>query len=160
MANREGGISIIEILVVIAIFAILGIIVTRAVILTVGGSKKSESLVKVRENLDFAASVIERQIRNADSIVNCPGVQNSTSVSYVDQSHTTSSFSCGGGSIASGAAQLTGSDVTATCSFTCRAGGSSQPDSLLIFLNGKDATATGIQNAEVTVSTQISLRNY
>ncbi len=86
------GLSLIEILVVVSIFAILGIIITRSVILTLQGSKKSESLIRVRENLDYAKSVIERQIRNADN-AECPN-PDTTLLNYTDQFGNKTSFSC------------------------------------------------------------------
>ena len=57
------GMSLLEILIVVAVFSILGVIVTRSVLLTLRGSKKSESQVKVRENVSFSLGVIERQLR-------------------------------------------------------------------------------------------------
>jgi prepilin-type N-terminal cleavage/methylation domain-containing protein len=51
--NFNKGLSLIEILVVVAIFAILGIIVSSALVLTIQGTKKSESLVRVRENINY-----------------------------------------------------------------------------------------------------------
>ena len=72
ITKLQKGMSLLEILVVVAIFSILGVIVTRSVLLTLRGSKKSESQVKVRENVNYALAVIERQLRNADSIVTCP----------------------------------------------------------------------------------------
>ena len=163
----NSGMSLLEILVVVAIFAILGIIVARAVILTIGGSKKSESLIKVRENLDYAVGVAERQIRNANSIVNCATQPQDTSViNYLDQDGIASSFSCvnigsASGYVASGSAQLTSDAVNVTaCSFTCAIGTSTNPDTVSVTLEAKDAQASGVQGADVTVATQISLRNY
>lgn len=166
--KNSNGMSLIEILVVVAIFAILGIIVTRAIILTVGGSRKSESLIKVRENLDYASSVIERQIRNANSITNCAG-QSSTpgTLNYVDQDGNPSSFSCvnvGGSSngyVASGSAQLTNSAINViSCSFSCSVGTSANPDVVGYTIEANDSTAVGTQNSTVTISNTISLRNY
>ena len=87
------GISLIEILIVIGIFAVLGIISTRAILLSLQGSKKGDAQVKVRENLDYAVSVIERQLRNAGSISPCPNVDPLV-ISYSDSNDVSSSFSC------------------------------------------------------------------
>ncbi|HKC04336.1 MAG TPA: type II secretion system protein, partial [Patescibacteria group bacterium] len=91
--KQESGLSLLEILVVVSIFAFLGILITRSIILTVAGSRKSESLVKVRESLNYSLSVIERQLRNANSIPNCPNLD-STYLAYNDQNGNPTSFSC------------------------------------------------------------------
>src|SRR5512137_3061278 len=94
--KNQKGLSLIEILVVITIFAILGIVIARSIILSLQGSQKSTGLVAVRENLDFATSIIERQLRNANSVTSaCPvgGIQVNPLV-YVDQNGNSSSFAC------------------------------------------------------------------
>lgn len=159
------GVSLLEILVVVAIFAILGIIVTRAVILTIGGSKKSESLIKVRENLGNSMGIIERQLRNADSISVCPN-PNETSIAYVDQLGNSASFSCSGigtddAYVSSGSARLTSNLVKITyCNFTCVAGTASNPASVSVSLSAQDVAATGLVTSKVSLTTQIFLRNY
>ena len=73
-SNIEGnskffyGYSIIEILIVIGIFAVFSIIATQSVIITLRGSKKSESVVNVKEELDYASTVIERGLQSAKTI--------------------------------------------------------------------------------------------
>lgn len=165
--SRESikGMSLLEILVVTAIFAVLGIITTRAVILTIGGSKKSESLIKVRENLGNSMGIIERQLRNADSISECPN-SSSTTISYIDQDGNAASFSCSGlgtddAYVASGSARLTNNLVKITsCNFTCVPGSSINPASVSVSLSAQDVAATGIVTSKVSLSTQIFLRNY
>ena len=66
--KRIQGFSLLEILVVIAVFSILAILTTQAVLLTLKGSKKSESLTKVRGSIDYSLAIIERSIRNAEYI--------------------------------------------------------------------------------------------
>lgn len=173
---KEKGFTLIEILVVIAIFAFLGILVTRSIILTVGGSKKSESIVKVRQNLDYAVGVIERQLRNADTITECPNPDPNV-ISYKDQSGNPAFFSCVNigsptnvGFVASSsgtpgapiiAGLLTSTDVNVvSCSFSCTQNSTTNPPVVSIMLDAKDATATGLQGADVTLSTSVSLRNY
>jgi prepilin-type N-terminal cleavage/methylation domain-containing protein len=158
------GFTLLEILVVVAIFSILGVLVTRAIILSIGGSKKSESLVRVRENLDYASGVIERQLRNANSIPECPNTDTSI-INYEDENGKATSFSCvdvgASGRVASGSANLTSSQVSIiACSFTCQVGINNTPSTVEVSMTAKDATATGVQGAEVSVVSRISLRNY
>jgi Tfp pilus assembly protein PilE len=157
------GISLLEILVVVSIFAVLGVLITRSVLLTLSGGRKSESLIKVRENLNYSVGIIERQLRNADSIANCPNSDTSV-ISYIDQNGSPASFSCvnvgTAGYIASGSAKLSNDNISITnCTFTC-VPGLGTPSSVTINLEAKDASASGAENSTVTTSTQIFLRNY
>jgi len=162
MSNSK-GISLLEILVVVSIFAVLGILITRSVLLTLSGGKKSESLVRIRENLNYSVGIIERQLRNANSITACPN-PNPSIISYTDINGNAATFSCvnigTAGYVASGAARLTGEAINVTkCSLTC-ATGSGTPSSVTIDLEAKDASASGIENSTVTTKTQVFLRNY
>ncbi len=148
------GISLIETLIVISVFAVLGILSTSAVLLSLQGSKKGDAQIKVRENLDYAVSIIERQLRNAGNISPCPNT-NPLVINYSDSNNISSSFSClavgSAGYIASGSARLTSDEIKITaCSFTCTAGEESTPPKVAI-----DIQADG-----VSISTEINLRTY
>lgn len=166
--RRVKGISLLEILVVITIFAVLGILVTQSVILTIRGSRKSETLVKVRENLNYAMSIVERQLRNSNSITTCAA--GSQRIDYTDQDDEVAFFSCNGlGSenshIASGSgtlsARLTNPDTKITsCSFSCTLGTDGIPSIINIDFTAEDAGTTGTENSQVTITNQIYLRNY
>jgi type II secretory pathway pseudopilin PulG len=163
MKKFEKGISLLEILVVVSIFAVLGILITRSVLLTLGGGKKSESLTRIRENLSYSVGIIERQLRNANSITPCPN-PNPLTISYIDINGNAATFSCNDigteGYIASGEARLSSDAVNVTdCSFIC-ATGSGTPSSVTISLEAEDASASGVENATVTTKTQVFLRNY
>lgn len=163
--KSERGMSLLEVLVVVTIFAVLGLLVTESIILTLQGSKKSESIIRARENLDYSLSTIERQIRNANSVAPCPN-PDSKIINYLDQNGSSSSFSCvnpgqPGSYVASGSARLTSDVVTvADCSFVCSLGTDVNPSLIKIDLTLKDALASGVQSAKVSASTQIYLRNY
>ena len=164
ISNRNSkinsGVSLLEILVVVSIFAVLGILITRSIILTLSGSKKSESIIKVRENLNYSLGVMERQLRNANSVETCE----STLINYSDQNGNASTFSCNDmdtiGYVASGSSRLTntGVDVIA-CTFDCN-NNSGRTSLVEINLEAKDASASGEQNTDVTASTKVFLRNY
>jgi type II secretory pathway pseudopilin PulG len=142
--KRNSGISLIEILVVMGVFAVLGILTTRSVILSLQGSKKGDALVKVRENVNYAMAVMERQLRNAEEITACT----SSSILYKDSLGGDSSFSCSGGYIASGSARLTSSEVVITaCSFICTP---STPPQIDINIAAEGISAT----------TKVDLRTY
>jgi len=157
--NFEEGTSLFEVVVVVGIFAIIGVLVTSIVFLSVAGTKRSDSLISVRQNLNYAASIMERQLRSAQSVTPC-GI-GSSSVTYLDQDWVSSSFVCNpGGWVASGSARLTSSDVQITaCSFTCDTAANT-PTVVRIDLAGKDPNIPAWTNPSlVTISTRVSLRN-
>src|SRR3989304_2065390 len=110
--ERNSGFSMIEILVVILVFATLAVLATDSLLLSLRGSRKSESTVSVRENLNYALSIIERQLHNAES-VSCPS---STTISYDDGLPPADNFTCdlANGHIASSSAQLTTNEIRVT----------------------------------------------
>jgi prepilin-type N-terminal cleavage/methylation domain-containing protein len=161
---RRVGFSLIELLVVISVFSILAIMATQSLLLSLRGSRKSEALSRVRENLDYSLAVMERQLHNAKS-VDCPS---STEISYYDYDGNPTTFSCldidgsGGnpGYIASGSARLTISEIDITqCNVTCNVS-DGLTSSITISLSAEDITTEGTEGAQITTQTNISLRAY
>lgn len=163
------GLSLIEILVVISVFAVIGILSTRSIFLTLRGAKKSDSLVRVRENVNYAMGIIERQIRNAESLETvCDGTPKS-SITYIALEGVSTSFSCqnmsADGYIASGSARLTSSDIDITsCSFTCIQTDpnvpANYPPTVKISISAEDLNSNSIEKGAVTSETEIIPRNY
>lgn len=161
MRKNQKGVSLLEILVVMTIFSVLAILATRGVLLTLRGSRKSDSLGRVRENVDYALSIMERQLRNAEDLA----CTTSTLITYETKGGASATFSCesvgSGGYIASSSARLTSQEVEiSSCSFTCDAGNSGVPPSVSIAVTGEDANLEGPEQAQVTTSTTIYLRTY
>lgn len=161
---NKRGFSIIEMLVVISIFAVIGVFTTRAISLTLKSSKKSDSLVRVRENINYSLSILERQIRNSERISSCTGSPTS-SISYTSVEGILSTFSCitpgASGYIASGSARLTSSDISiTTCSFTCTQVDANNPAVVKINVVAEDATSSSVEKGTVTAETEIIVRNY
>jgi prepilin-type N-terminal cleavage/methylation domain-containing protein len=163
---RSGaGWSLIELLVVVAVFAIVALLTTQALVHSLRGSRKSEFIGRVRENLDFSLAVIERHLHSAQSI-GCP---NSETINYDDSEGVAASFTCvdidgsGGdiGYIASSSARLTVDDVDViSCSFVCDPGEVGVPPSVTMSITAEDANALGAEGAQVTMDTKILLRIY
>jgi type II secretory pathway pseudopilin PulG len=150
----NSGLSLLEILVAIGAFAVLGIIVTRSILFSVKGTQKGELTIKARETIDYAIAVIERQLRNAESVIPCPNPV-STTLSYYDNAGDLSEFSCNDlnaqGYLASGSARLTNSDIDISdCSFTCIPGSASTPPQVEI----------DIASGGITFAAKIDLRTY
>jgi prepilin-type N-terminal cleavage/methylation domain-containing protein len=156
------GLSLIEILIVITIFAVIGLLSTRSVFLTLRGAKKSDSLVRVRENVNYSLSVIERQLRNSESVT-CPNTSTST-LNYISLEGTPTTFSCVTSGtdkyIASGSARLTSTDITVTsCAFTCTVG-TNAPPSVKVTIDAVDNESTSVEKGVVSIQTEIVVRNY
>lgn len=162
----EKGMSLIEVLIVVGVFAVLGVLTTRSVILTISGGKKSENLIKIRENINYSLGVIERQLRNADSVTDCTNA-NTLRINYLDQNGTAASFSCANigsgtvGYVASSSAKLTADSIDITaCSFTCQSPSNGGPRSVKVTIEAKDAAAVASANSIVEASTEVFLRSY
>jgi len=170
MKKNNLGISLIEIVVVIGVFAVLGILSTRVIALSLQGSKKADAQIKVRENLDYAIGVIERHLRNAESITSC----GTNIVHYIDSNNVPASFWCAGiypdaGYIASGSAiiasgitRLTSEEIIIkSCSFVCTPKTQITPPKVAIDIQAVDAASQGSkEGATVSISTEINLRTY
>lgn len=166
---RKRGVSLFEIIIVIGIFAAVAVLTTRSTFLTLRGARKSDAQIRVKENLEYGVSVIERQLRNADiitSATNCDGATKLTRVDYVDSEGNSSFFACQSvgatsGYIASGSARLTSNEITiSNCSFVCSAQDGPSPTNITINVTGKDLSGTGAESSQVTLSTKVFLRNY
>lgn len=159
--------SLIEILVVVSIFAVIGILTTTVLSTTLRTSKKSDSLVRVRESLNYSLASLERQIRNSEKITSpCTGAP-LTTISYVSIEGISTQFECKTpgalGYIASGSAslRLTPTDISITaCSFSCSQVDANNPPVVRLSISAEDATSVGINKASVTSDTEIVVRNY
>lgn len=160
----HGGYTLVEILIVVFIFAILMIVVVQSLANSFKTTTKSENEIVVRENIDYAISIIERNVRNAKSI-DC---LNSSTLNYEDQYGGSASFTCVptgsvNGQIASSSAILTTNEVYIDCSnavFVCNPGGVGINPSVKISLEGRNANAGGAEQATVVSETTITLRAY
>lgn len=163
------GFSLIEMLIVLFVFAILAIVATQTLTLSLRGSKKSESVSKNRENIQYAVNVMDRLLRNARDITCAtPSPATSNRVDYIDEYGNAAYFSCqtvGTDTFIasnSATARLTSNTVRITnCSavFSCT-NGVGVPDSVDIRVIGQDANVVGAEGSTVDISTKILLRNY
>lgn len=164
MKKDRQGMSLIEILIVVSVFAILGVLTTQAVATTLKGARKSDSQIKVRENINYAFSVMERQLRSADSISVCPN-PDTTSISYTSLEGISTSFSCvmGGGTgyISSGSARLTSTDIVVNdCEIVCEQTTENRLPRISISVSASDANSSGSEKGVVEIKTEIVPRNY
>jgi prepilin-type N-terminal cleavage/methylation domain-containing protein len=168
------GFSLVEMLVVIFIFSILGVVTTQSLALSLRGSQKSESVGLVKENLEYTVSTMERLLRNARSINVTDCNTNSDRLDYVDEYGIAAYFECSNteAAIASGSATtsttMTSNQVEILCSgagyspFSCQEPADpNSPSTVTIELRGRDANlGSGVEGADVTVNTKVLLRTY
>ncbi len=153
--KKNLGFSLIEMVVVLGLFAMIAIVSAQSLLFTLKGARKSESLNKNRENIDYAVSVTQRLLRNASEIITCPLTDNSR-VDYKDQDKIATYFSCANigspdGYLASGSARLTSDAINVTtCSFACTPSTGGSPPYV-------DLT---ISSGEVSTTSRIYVRSY
>lgn len=158
------GFTLVELLVVMTIFAVVSVLTIQAVSISLKTSKKSDSLVRVRENVNYSLAILERQLRNSLNITSaCTGTPN-TSISYTSMEGIATSFSCdpieSGYIIASGSARLTSDDITITaCSFTCTQT-TNNPARIEVSVTERDTTTTTTEIGSITTEMEIVTRNY
>ena len=173
MKNQKLAFSLIEILIVVGLFAVLATIASQSTLLSLRGARKSDSLADVREDLDYAVASMERSLRSAQSITTpCNGTAVQT-INYVDEYESTGSFSCLDLNndtiieVASGSgtpiqySRLTSSDVRVTnCQITCTTPITNTPPFIDISITGINLTGSGSDLSPVTVDTRVNLRVY
>lgn len=156
------GYTLIEMLVVIVIFAVIGIISSETIILTLRSTYKADASSKVRQNVDYAVNTMERVLRGARPIpvALCDNSPHD-SITFPDQLNNSVTFSCISGApsyIASNSATLTSNQITfSACSFTCTQGIAGTPQHVTINVTADDVSG---QNTPVSSTTQITLRSY
>lgn len=164
------GFSVMEMLVVIFVFSILGVISTQILALSLRSSQKSESIGEARANVMYAIGVMERLLRNATEIdvEKCNLTPNK--LQYINDQGENCFFECqtteDKGYIVSGCGldpevRLTSSKVDIECSqvFSCEET-AGVPPSVTILLNGSVGLDKDVDSADVTVQTNVQLRTY
>jgi type II secretory pathway pseudopilin PulG len=159
------GYSIIEILIVIGIFAVFSIVVTQSVILSLRGTKKSGSVVNVKEDLEYAASTIERVLQNTKEITNpnpCTGTQDHIDFISRDSVQTSFNYTSGSDSritqtYSGNTYRLTSGKVDITvCAFTCTIESGKK---IIIFdVTGNARGVTGVEGGTYSTSRRIFLQ--
>lgn len=166
MKNNSRGFSLIEMLIVIAMFAVLAFIVTQSTLQSFRGTRKVDAASKVRDSLSVAASIVERNVRNAKRITSvCDGASHS-SISFIKQDGTAGNYVCSGGSnqyVSDGTnnTRITANDISlSVCSFTCSSNGNYNPP-IIDYVFAGSAIGTGSADASfATISRRVILRVY
>jgi len=173
--NRSKGFTLVEILVVVGILGIIVVVASTIFFTTIRSSSKTKVLTTVKQNGDYALTVMERLIRDSQEVSSsCTSGMASIKVKRFDGSEITFSCDLAQGLIASSSGQrLTSSDVKVdTCSFDCNcpaaypncasAGAKFYPKTITIkfTLSQLAATVRPEEEASVNFQTTVSTRNY
>lgn len=168
------GFSLIEMLIVVSVFGILGVVVTQTMSSSLRNSRKSEALGNVREEIDYVVNAMDKVFNRAVGL-DCA---NSTTekISYINFEGINSFYDCSTfpEKIASGSAisltrEVTGEDVEIlNCGstdpdgtyFQCITGTDGMPDQVRVQIVAKDSKTQGSGAAIYSVNTNILLRNY
>lgn len=149
-------------LVVVGIFSLLAVITTQVLTVALVGSRKSDSTVKVRENLEYAVSVLERHVRNAKD---CDPLSPAGTVTFTDINDQSHVISCtadpANGQIKIGADPLTSDEITiSACTLTCLPASAGAPPKVFLSFTAQAKSTLSPDPNPVSISTTISLRVY
>ena len=89
--RKQKGLTLVEILVVLGIFALISFFGVSLFFSLLRSSRKTEMIAKVKQNGDYAINVMERAIRSANSLGEEAGNSSSVTVLSGDEEHV---FSC------------------------------------------------------------------
>ncbi len=160
------GFSLLELLVVIGVFAMLAVVSTQIVAQSLRGTRKSEATIEVRENVDYLFAVMERALRSAQS-VDC-GNSTNKKIVFVDENASSSNFWCQGGEngyISQNGNQISANNILIDCTtpppiFVCDETTGTGPSSVEINISASEAVDSGREGANITSSTKILLRSF
>ncbi|MFC1649733.1 prepilin-type N-terminal cleavage/methylation domain-containing protein [Patescibacteria group bacterium] len=159
------GFTLLELLVVVGVFAILAVVTTQIIAQSLRGTRKSEATIEVRENVDYMFAVMERALRSSQSL-DCVS-STATRIEFLDETGNVSNFQCNGSSdgyLTHNGNNISGDKVHVNCSitpiFVCNQTDGTTPSSVEISIVSNEAQDAGIEGARVTSTTKIILRSF
>lgn len=161
--KNYSGFTLVEVLVVSALLFTVGIMVVQLFFSSLKGGSKSTILSAVKQNGDYALTVMERMIRNSREVAGCT----STSLVIKNPDGNLTTFLCDGAStpskIASNGASLTSSSVKIdSCNiFSCEYSGAKLQKVGINFTVVESLTEAKLEEkAQMNFKTTVTLRNY
>jgi len=167
----QSGFTLLEILAIMGVIVAMGSIILSTVFIFLRGSSKSDLLVTIKQNGDFALSQMVKSLRYAKSVddpVSCvptANLQHITFTSLADGGQTT--FSCPATQtdvIASnGAALMDATRISVTnCSFFCTQQTLNESPTIKIqfTLSAKNQTGLVETTASLPFESTVRLRNF
>lgn len=171
MNKLERGYTFIELLAVVSIFSVIGIAIMSILFTTLRGSKKSEVLVTLKQNGDFALSQMSNNIRYAESLdipASCTTPVTTKTItisSATDNGQTT--YACPAvatDGITSNSASLVDTNAVAVtaCDFVCTQQSAYDPPTINITFTLTPKNANGLPENTGTLpfQTSVTMRNF
>lgn len=171
--KRQKGFTIIEIIVAVGILGIIAALGTNMFLTIMRGSTKSKNLTTVKQNGEYALSVMERMIRNSSDVITnsdgdiCESGMTKIKIINSNKEETEFSFMDLGGSsyIASNSSRITSDQVLVTNGvFDCDDSvGDFNPKTVVIdFTLDQNTSPAPRVEEEVNINfkTTVTTRNY
>jgi prepilin-type N-terminal cleavage/methylation domain-containing protein len=163
MEMKKTGFTLVEIMIVVGILGIIAVVGSGTFFSILRGSTKTKTLQLVKQNGDYAVSVMERMIRNAKSVSG-----GGSSITITNPDGETTDFSCSGSpaTIASNSASLMSSEVKVndcTNIFTVTPGEAGIRPAVVkinFSLSQAGTPSRPEEQTSVNFQTTITLRNY
>lgn len=162
------GFTLVEMLVVVGVVAVVGMMAVNLFFATLKGSTKTAVLNEVKQNGDYALSVMEKMVRNAKSL--SPLTGQTGTITIINPDGGTTRFSClldgSVRKIASNSAALTSQNVTlASCpadlfTVTTVAGKPSVVTIKFTLIQATVSPSRPEERASMDFQTTVSLRTY
>lgn len=169
--KRNKGFGLLEIMIAVAILGIIVVIGSNSFFSILRGSTKTKNLQLVKQNGDYALSVMERMIRNARMIIepSSDGTTNFITILNPDGGQTT--FSCEGNEedkkITSNSASLISNEtkITSSCDgffniISGKPGLKPATVEINFTLGLTGTTSLPHERIEIPFKTAVTLRNY
>ncbi len=169
--NIQDGFTLLEMLVSVAIIAMISVVLSQVFISTIRTNAKTEILKEVKQNGDLAVDTLTRMVQNATSVT-CPTTK---SLAIVNPDGNTTTIGCAlDGTVtrlasasattvylSSGDVTLGGTDcASSTLQFTCTAvAGLPSQVTLSFSLAQKGTPGDQFERASETFQTSVSMRN-
>jgi len=165
--TKQKGFTLIEILVAVATLTTIILVGAKMFFTILKGAAKTQALVRVKQNGNYALRVMTRMIRNAREVVSCDS--NYLEIRNSDQQKTTFRFygepdyliASESAGLTGAAARLTNNEVKLTNGVFSCSGGGTQPDKIVITFSLAQAEGTRPEEqASANFQTTVILRNY
>lgn len=167
----RGGFTLIELLIAMSVFSVIGTVALSILFMTLRSSKKSETLIALKQSGSTAVSQFAKNVRYAKSLnspISCvtPIVASTINVtSIIDEGHTTYACTTGtNATVASNSSSLidTNAFVVSQCIFTCSQPTLNDPPTIKLSFTLYSKNNSGFLESagSVPFQTSITLRNY
>ncbi len=162
--SGEQGFTLIEVLVSIGLFVTIATISSTLFITILKNTSKTNVDQSVKQEGDYALSIITRMARNARQVIDCgEGTGDQIEIQTSDEQLTV--FSCHeDGYLASNGARLTSNRVQLdACSFLCQPGGNEfEPDQIVINFSLSDTSGSTRpeEQASLDFTANVTVRNF